>query len=89
MDYLYRLRIKTNYEEPRMFTQGPKDRDASLSSMGRPSRSPNARCSPHELRIQRLVGQKTLLGWADSWLTKSSSSPEGLGLSRRRDLLAS
>jgi hypothetical protein len=88
MDYLYRLRIKTNYEEPRMFTQGPKDRDASLFVYGAIVAITECTMLAHELRIQRLVGEKKLLGWADNWLSKSASAAEGLGLSRRRDLLA-
>jgi hypothetical protein len=88
MDYLYRLRIKTNYEEPRMFTLGPKDRDASLFVYGAIVAITECTMLAHELRVQRLVGQKTLLTWVDSWLARSASAAEGLGLSRRRDLLA-
>lgn len=88
MDYLYRLRIKTNYEEPRMFTQGPEDPDPSLFVYGAVLSLTSSTLLVHELRIRQLVGTKKLLGWVDDWLQKSGSAAEGLGLTRRRDLLA-
>jgi hypothetical protein len=88
MDYLYRLRIKTNYKDAAMFTEGPEDEDASIRVHLALSFLTNCTLLVHEMRIQRLVGEKQLLQWIDDWLGKSGPGARGLGLARRRDLLA-
>jgi hypothetical protein len=89
MDYLYRLRIKTNYKDAAMFTEGPEDEDASIRVHLALSFLTGCTLLVHELRIQRLVGEKLLRQWADDWLGKSGPGAGGLGLARRRDLLVS
>jgi hypothetical protein len=89
MDYLYRLRIKTNYKDAAMFTEGPEDEDASLRVHLALSFLTNCTLLVHELRIQRLVGEKLMLQWVDDWLGKSGPGAGGLGVARRRDLLVS
>lgn len=89
MDYLYRLRIKTNYKDAAMFTDGPEDAEASIRVHLALSFLTGCTLLVHELRIQGLVGEKLMLQWADDWLEKSGPGAEGLGLARRRDLLVS
>jgi hypothetical protein len=87
MDYLYRLRIKTNYKDAAMFTEGPEDEDASIRVHLALSFLTGCTLLVHELRIQRLVGEKLVLQWVDDWLGKSGPGAMGLGVARRRDLL--
>ncbi len=87
LDYLYRLRIKTNYEDAGMFIDGPEDQLAS--SRVHRSLVALAGCTLllHELHIAALVGRARILNWADDWLGPNAHG-QTLGLVLRRDLLA-
>ncbi|GAC1517977.1 MAG: hypothetical protein NVS1B12_07930 [Acidimicrobiales bacterium] len=86
--YLYRLRIKTNYVDSAMFTDGPSD-DASSSTVHRDLRYlAGASLLVHELHIAQLVGPSRLRGWADDWI--AANAPAGgkpVGIQLRRPLL--
>lgn len=87
MDYLYRVRIKTNYEDSNMFSYGPTD--IASSQLIR-----NAFCTIgsgtlllHELAIRNLVGRDIFLIWVDEWIQRNM--PEYLvnGLRARQPYL--
>jgi hypothetical protein len=86
LDYLYRLRVKTNYEDAGMFIDGPEDdlvskqvhRDLVLIS--------GCTTLLHELHIGAIVGRARFLKWTDDWL-KRNSAGAAIGLGLRRDPL--
>jgi hypothetical protein len=86
--YLYRLRIKTNYVDSAMFTDGPPD-EASSAVVHRDLRYiAAATLLVYELHIGPLVGISRLRRYADDWL--ASNAPAGgkpVGLQLRRGLL--
>lgn len=89
LDYLFRLRIKANYEDARMFTEGPENPGDS-SQVARDLMSLTAATMlVHEIRVARLIGPTTLLVGAEDWLRRNN--PPGLkaGLAARIDLLRS
>jgi hypothetical protein len=81
LDYLYRLRIKANYEEARMFTEGPDDEHTSALVARNMIRLATAVMIAHEVRIAQIVGKKTLLDMANTWVAANSPPPSmGIGL---------
>ena len=86
--YLYRLRIKTNYVDSAMFTDGPPD-EVSSALVHRDLRYlATSTMLLHELHIGCLVGVSLLRGWCDTWL--ASNAPPGgrpVGLQLRRSHL--
>jgi hypothetical protein len=87
LDYLYRLRVKTNYEDANMFVEGPIDHDESLHLHGNLVELTSATMLVHELQVGACVGSATLVAWVDDWLSRNSAG-QNVGLGRRRDLLA-
>jgi hypothetical protein len=86
--YLYRLRIKTNYVDSEMFTEGPQHEADSQIVHRDVQYITSSTLLLHETRIKHLVGDKQLQRWADAWL--KSNSPGGVppvGLAVRRSFL--
>jgi len=89
IDYSYRLRIKTNYEDAEMFTEGPHD----VTTSGRVNRDivrlAAASLLMAELHIARLVGAPALGAMANGWLQTHTTLPAQMqgGLWTRRPLL--
>ena len=87
LDYLYRLRIKANYIDDELFSQGPeKDSDAEDFTT-RMQSIVAATLLVHELRLGKLLGPRWVLAQADLWLQKNVRSAAH-GLAARRTLLA-
>ena len=87
LDYLFRLRLKVNYDDATMFVEGPEDEDSSLRVHFDLVRLASSTLLVHELRIGAAIGKGQLLSWADEWLSKNSAGGS-IGLGLRRDLLA-
>jgi hypothetical protein len=87
LDYLYRLRVKTNYQDAAMFLDGPEDQLSSARVHRDLVALASSTMLAHELHVGALVGGRRLLEWVDSWLTRNGVS-EALGLGLRRDVLA-
>lgn len=87
VDYLFRLRIKANYEEAHMFTSGPGDNNAISTQVARDfHRIAASVMLANEVRIGQLVGKDWLLETANEWVDKNS--PQwSLGIKYRLDLL--
>lgn len=86
--YLYRLRIKTNYVDSAMFTDGPPDETRSAIVHRDLRYIASATLLVHELHVGRLVGLPRLRKWTGDWL--ASNAPAGgqaLGLQIRHSLL--
>lgn len=84
-DYLYRLRIKTNYVDALMFTDGPVDAIDSLRVRANLIAITASTMLLHELHIGVLVGKATMMDWVDAWAARNDADNLTLGL--RRDLL--
>ena len=89
MDYLYRLRIKTNYEDSNMFSDGPEDNNSSRFIRDALCRISNGTLFLHELAIRNLVGRDTFLTWIDEWIQRNMPQNTTQGLRLRRSYLES
>jgi hypothetical protein len=87
LDYLYRLRIKTNYEDAGMFIEGPEDQLSSRHVHNDLVAISGCTLLVHELHIASIVGRERLLQWVDAWLGPHAKG-QSLGLALRRDLIA-
>jgi hypothetical protein len=87
LDYLFRLRIKANYEEAAMFTDGPTSEGSSSVVALDMLRIACAIMLAHEVRIAHLVGKNSLTNLASNWVS-SNSAPADLGIGRRLPILA-
>lgn len=89
IDYAYRLRIKTNYEDADMFAEGPPNMTASGRVNRDIVRLAAASLLVAELHIARLIGGPAFAAIADAWLQSQVNLPAQLqiGLPVRRHLL--
>jgi hypothetical protein len=84
MDYLYRLRIKSNYEDSTMFTDGPTDENASKVVHGDLVRLASSVLRLHELHIRKLIGLGPMKKMMDDWIAGSMPANRQLGVAVRR-----
>ena len=84
MDYFYRLRIRTNYEDSNMFTDGPEDDGSSRLIWLALRRLTSTTLFLHELAIKNLLGRDVFLGWVDNWLQRNAPARARNGLAQRR-----
>jgi hypothetical protein len=87
IDYLYRLRVRSNYEDATMFTEGPDSPHESRAVHLNLRRLTSSTLLVHELYIRRLVGSRRLGSLVDQWLKSSAVEAPNLGLHARRDIL--
>ncbi len=89
IDYAFRLRIKTNYEDINMFTDGPIDATSSRSVNRDVVSLTAASLLVAELHVARLIGGQVFAAIADGWLGVHANLPPQLhvGLRARRHLL--
>lgn len=73
--YLYRLRIKTNYVDSSMFTEGSPDEARSTLVYRDLRYIASATMLLHELHIRHLVGKSRFTQWVDDWV--SANAPAG------------
>lgn len=83
MDFLYRLRIRTNYEDSAMFTDGPDD--DMQSTEVRQDLLNLASCSLliAELHIRPLIGTTLFDGWVNKWVEANAQFSPALGVADR------
>ena len=86
LDHLFRLRIKANYEEARMFTEGPDSESISSLVALDMVRIASATMIAHERRIAQLLGKNSIIDIADDWI-KTNSPPARMGIGRRLPIL--
>jgi hypothetical protein len=89
VDYLYRLRIRSNYEDPTMFTDGPEDPSDSRRVHRDLCNITGATLLAHELHVGKLIGRSHMESLLDEWLGGSAASGSEVGLRVRRDLILS
>jgi hypothetical protein len=87
MDYLYRLRIKSNYEDSTMFTEGPTDESSSKLVHRDMVRLAASVMLMHELHVKKLIGRAAMTKMIEGWIGSSMPSGRTLGLALRRDVI--
>jgi hypothetical protein len=88
LDYLYRLRIRANYDDASIFTDGPTE-DVESGILNQRLRYTAAATSlVSELRIRELVGLPRMTRWIDEFVATNVPPGLSVGLSLRRDLIA-
>jgi hypothetical protein len=86
MDFCWRLRIKTNYEDSRMFLEGPLDNHSSGNVHHDLCRLASASLLVCELHLRQLLGVPTMTSLVDDWL-QGNQAAGVLGVRQRRDLI--
>ena len=84
MDYLYRLRIKTNYEDSDMFTDGPTNESDSIKVRDYFCRLASSTIFLHELTICNLVGRNRFENWVRTWIEQNMLQDIQIGLKSRQ-----
>lgn len=87
MDYLYRLRIRTNYEDSAMFTDGPTEAAESLQVRQCLRHLSASTLLVHELAIADIMGSEAVADEARAFLKTSTPPGSKTRLSRRLELL--
>ena len=88
LDYLYRLRIRANYDDASIFTDGPtEDRESAILSR-RLRYTAAAMSLVTELRVRELVGRSRMQQWVDNFVTTNLPIGLTVGVALRRDLIA-
>lgn len=87
MDYLYRLRIKANYEDADMFVEGPTGDTDSLKVYTCLCNLASATLFLSELSIIRIWGREKLLSYHQSWHSSRKVELELSGLWDRASYL--
>lgn len=87
MDYLYRLRIKANYEDADMFVEGPTSDTDSLKVYNCLCDLASATLFLSELSIIRIWGRDHFLRYHKAWHSKRNVDLELSGLWDRADYL--
>ena len=87
IDYLYRLRLRSNYEDATMFTDGPDSPAESWMVYDHLCRITSTTLLVHELHVGRVIGRATLTSLVDEWLNSAAVNAPNLGLAARRDIL--
>ena len=72
MDYLYRLRLRTNYRDAAIFTDGPEEQGESLAVLNDLRRLCSATLLLHEITLARLLGGDVLRQHLSSFLTSTA-----------------
>jgi hypothetical protein len=88
LDYLYRLRVKANYIDDELFSQGPENDSDAEAFATRMQDLVGATLLVHELRLGKLLGPRWVLNEADTWLHTNAATAAAHGLAVRRKLLA-
>lgn len=88
MDFFWRLRLKTNYEDSRMFIEGPVHPSHSREVHDDLINLASASLFLNEMFILKIVGKTNMEKMVDGWL-KANTPPVPIGISLRRDILLS
>jgi hypothetical protein len=74
LDYLYRLRMRAQYEDATMFTDGPESPSDSALVYASLRRITASTLLLHELWIRQIVGEPRLRSLTDEWLATSTAT---------------
>lgn len=88
LDYLFRLRIKANYEDAKMFTEGPSQAHESWAVARDFRNITAANMLVHELRVRALLGGTRVVDAAEQWAQRNYPGSLTRGLPERLTLLS-
>jgi hypothetical protein len=83
IDYIYRLRIKTNYEDSNMFIDGPEDSYQSALVRSAFHSISSGTLFLYENAIKAIVGKPRLTEWAARWAEKNLPNSSNYGVAGR------
>ena len=83
IDYIYRLRIKTNYEDSNMFIDGPEDGYQSALVRSAFYSIASGTLFLYENAIKATIGRELLRQWASSWSERNLPRGSTLGIAGR------
>lgn len=83
IDYLYRLRIKANYQDGEMFLVGPADDFTSRQVLDSLRYLIAATLLIHEIHIAQLIGIGQFYDWQHEWVERTCQRGSALGLAGR------
>jgi hypothetical protein len=83
IDYIYRLRIKTNYEDSNMFIDGPEDSDQSALIRSAFYIIASGTLFLYETAIKAIVGRPCLTEWAVRWAERNLPRGSTFGIAGR------
>ena len=75
LDYLYRLRIKAQYEDSTLFIEGPEVPMDSVLAFQHLSQIVRSTMLLHEIFIERIVGRQAFEPVVDEWLHRQAATP--------------
>lgn len=87
LDYLFRLRIKTNYVDANMFTDGPESANDSWQVRRDISTVTAGTLLVHELAVGSALGFGTLATWASDWTRRNLPAGSPYGLAARLPMI--
>ncbi len=88
IDYLWRLRVGTNYQDAAVFTEGPSSEDESRGVYKALLRLTAGSLMVHELHVRQLIGKDEMRNIVDEWLTRVAKRGK-TALALRREILFS
>ena len=83
IDYIYRLRIKTNYEDSNMFIDGPEDGYQSALVRSAFYSIASGTLFLYENAIKATIGRELLRQWASSWSERNLPRGSTFGIAGR------
>ena len=83
MDYLFRLRLRTNYEDAAMFIEGPEEIGPSEQVREDLSVLAGTTMLLTEMCVRELLEPNTLIEWAKRWAERNTPKDVQVGLSER------
>lgn len=86
VNYLYRLRLKTNYEDSNMFTDGPDDERESRYVRNALCRIASGTLFLYELVVRSYIGGDIFDSWVEEWISRNLPKEHEGGLIARRPL---
>jgi hypothetical protein len=87
LDYLYRLRVKANYEDATVCIDGPEDDFISAHVAQGVELLAPATLLAHELRVGQQIGRAKMLELVDAGLTGPGRRGDAVALAARREVL--
>jgi hypothetical protein len=84
LDYLYRLRIKANYEDVAVFTDGPGDSSTSRFVHRDLVNIVSAGVLVHEIHVRGLIGDRQFRRMVDAWVKRNIPDDLEIGVALRR-----
>jgi hypothetical protein len=87
LDFLFRLRIRSNYDESAIFIEGPENSAQSRLLREDLVYLASASMLLTEVHVEQVAGADTVRMWADTWLEKNHPPGRPMGLKRRREFL--